>query len=120
MMFDLLETFEAAGLREVITGYLGERPAISVTRGPSASQPTSPPLVASGRRLLGKGIRSLNIWLSLSHSGRDAPGLEIVNRRIDRIVETGTEGADFEWSVGDPVVREVAGRAHSEAGLRAG
>jgi hypothetical protein len=111
MMFDLLETFEAARLREVITGYLGERPAISVNKGTlrRAKPDVGTAWWHQDGAFLGEGIRSLNVWLSLSHCGRDAPGLEIVSRRIDRIVEAGTEGADFDWSVGDPVVRQVAG-----------
>jgi hypothetical protein len=111
MMFDLLETFEDAGLREVITRYLGERPAISVNKGTlrRAEPDVDTAWWHQDGAFLGQGIRSLNVWLSLSHSGRDAPGLEIVSKRVDHFVETGTEGADFDWSVGDPVVRQVAG-----------
>lgn len=111
MMFDLLETFVAAELREVITEYLGDRPAISVNK--STLRRAKPDVGTAwwhqDGAFLGQGIRSLNIWLSLSHCGRDAPGLEIANKRLDRIVETGTEGADFDWSVGEPIVRQVAG-----------
>ena len=57
---------------------------------------------------LGDGIRTVNMWLSLSHCGRDAPGLDIVPARLDHIVETGTEGAKFGWSVGPGVVERVS------------
>ena len=44
---------------------------------------------------LGKGIRTCNVWIALSRCGDVAPGLDIVARRYDEIVETGTEGAVF-------------------------
>ena len=111
VMFDLLERFEQAGVREVVTAYLGQRPAISVNKG---TLRRARPTVGTAwwhqdGAFLGRDIRSLNIWLSLSRCGRDAPGLELVPRRLDRIVETGTRGADFDWSVGDAVVEGVSG-----------
>jgi Phytanoyl-CoA dioxygenase (PhyH) len=57
---------------------------------------------------LGDNIRALNVWLCLSHCGRDAPGLDIVPRRLEEIVETGTEGAVFSWSVSNAVAEEAA------------
>ncbi len=59
------------------------------------------------------GVRALNVWLSLSHCGDDAPGLDIVPKRIDRVVPTGTEGAAFDWSVSQAVVDEAAGAPRS-------
>jgi hypothetical protein len=56
-------------------------------------------------------VRSVNFWLSLAHCGRDAPGLDIVPRRLDRVVETGTHGAHFDWAVGPDLATEVAGDA---------
>jgi hypothetical protein len=54
-------------------------------------------------------VRALNIWLSMSHCGDDAPGLDIVPHRIDHIVPTGTEDAIFPWSVAPAVAEETAG-----------
>ena len=45
---------------------------------------------------MGVGIRSLNIWLALTHCGDDAPGLDVVARRLTELVPTG-EGA-FAWA----------------------
>jgi hypothetical protein len=50
----------------------------------------------------------LNVWLSLSHCGEDSPSLDIVGRRVTDILETGTEGADLDWSIGQPVVDRAA------------
>ncbi len=51
------------------------------------------------------------MWLSLSRCGDLAPGLDIVPRRIDHVLPTGTEGAVFDWSVSQAVVEEAAGDA---------
>lgn len=111
LLFDLLETFEAAGMRKTITEYLGERPAISVNKGTlrRAAPEVGTEWWHQDGAFLGKGIRSINIWLSLNHSGVDAPGLEVVPKRLEEIVDRGTEGADFHWSVGDAVVERVSG-----------
>ncbi len=50
----------------------------------------------------------MNVWLALSDCGVDAPGLDVVARRLD-LVDSGTEGAIFDWSVGRPVVERAAG-----------
>ena len=57
---------------------------------------------------LGPGIRVVNVWIALTHCGDDAPGLDIVGGRLHDLVPTGTEGAWFDWSVGDPLVRAVS------------
>lgn len=109
MLFELFETLDEVGLRDVITGYLGERPALAVDKCTLRRVPldTSTDWHQDGA-FLGSGIKTVNMWLSLSHCGRDAPGLDIVPARLDRIVETGTEGAAFSWSVGPGVVDRVA------------
>lgn len=112
MMFNLLETLDEAGLREVVTGYLGERPAMTVDKctlrrvGASASTDWH-----QDGSFLGSGIRTVNVWLCLSECGRDAPGLDVVPARIDHILETGTEGAIFDWAVGPGVVERVSASA---------
>jgi hypothetical protein len=111
-MFDVLETFTAIGLAGPLTGYLGERPALSVKKWTLRRVP-----VTSGTNwhqdgaFLGQGIRTVNFWLALSHCGDDAPGLDIVPKRLDSILPTGTEGAIFDWSVGESVVQRAAGDA---------
>jgi hypothetical protein len=111
LLFDLLETFNEAGLRSTISGYLGERPALSVNKGTlrRAAPKVGTEWWHQDGAFLGAGIRSINIWLSLNPSGIDAPGLEVVPKRLEEIVDKGTEGADFDWSVGDAVVERVSG-----------
>lgn len=112
LIFDMLETFERVGLRDLIAGYLGERPAISVNkctlRKVDASAGTA---WHQDGAFLGSEVRALNVWLSLSDCGVDAPGLDVVPKRLDHIVATGTDGAVFDWSVGDAVAEQAAGEA---------
>jgi hypothetical protein len=111
-VFEVLETFHQVGLDRVIAEYLGERPALSVKKWTLRRVPvdTSADWHQDGA-FLGSGIRTINVWLSLSRCGDDSPGLDIVPRRLDQIVETGSHGAHFDWSVGPELVECVAGDA---------
>ncbi len=106
-MFDVLETFSEIGLDRPLTGYLGERPALSVKKWTLRRVPiTSGTNWHQDGAFLGQGIRTVNCWLTLSHCGDDAPGLDVVPRRMDRILPTGTDGAMFDWSVGEQLVEQ--------------
>jgi hypothetical protein len=108
--FELSEIIRDVGLDEVIAQYLGERPALSARKSTLRRVPlTSGTDWHQDGAFLGKGIRTLNVWLSLSHCGEDAPGLDIVPARMPAVLETGTHGAQFDWSVGPGLVEEVAG-----------
>jgi predicted O-methyltransferase YrrM len=61
--------------------------------------------------VLGAATRAENLWLSLTASGDDSPGLELVPRRLHHIVKPGTDGAQYEWSVSPSVVEAIAGSA---------
>jgi hypothetical protein len=108
-LFELIETFQDVGLDRVLTDYLGERPALSVKKCTLRRVPTDTRADwHQDGAFLGTGIRTVNVWLSLSHCGDDAPGLDLVPQRMDHIVETGTHGAVFDWSVGPELVERVA------------
>ena len=109
-MFDVLDTFDAAGLNGPLTEYLGERPVLAAKKWTLRRVPLD--ITADWHQdgaFLGKDVRAMNVWLTLTHCGDTAPGMDMVGGRVNEIVTTGTEGAWFNWSVGDPVVREVAG-----------
>ena len=121
-LFDLIEIVREIGLDRVIADYLGERPALSVKKCTLRRVPadTGTNWHQDGA-FLGQGIRTLNVWIALSPCGNDAPSLDVVPKRLNGIVETGTEGALFDWSVGEPVVERLLGghepvRPHFEAG----
>lgn len=110
MMFDLLEAFDQAGIRRIASQYLGERPAFSMNK--TVLRRTPPGTGSAWHQdgaFLGSGIRTLNVWLALNGCGEDAPGLDVVPKRLDDIVETGAEGAIFVWSVSDKSVDELTG-----------
>ena len=109
LLFMLFETFEAVGLHEIVSGYLGERPALSANKCTLRRVPVdSNAGWHQDGAFLGRDIRALNVWLALSHCGIDAPGLDILPRRFDEIVETGTGGSYFDWAVGPDVVEQLA------------
>ena len=111
MMFAMLESFEDAGLRHVIEEYLGERPAISSEK--CTLRKATPDVNGAWHQdgaFLGD-VRALNVWLSLSRCGDVAPSMDIVPRRLDGIVPTGTEGAWLESEVSPLMAKEAAGDA---------
>jgi ectoine hydroxylase-related dioxygenase (phytanoyl-CoA dioxygenase family) len=109
MLFTLLDTFERVGLHEAVSEYLGERPVMSANKCTLRRVPveTNAGWHQDGA-FLGRGIRALNIWLALSDCGVDAPSLDIVPRRFDDIVATGTHGSYFDWAVGPGLIEELA------------
>jgi hypothetical protein len=107
--FDVLDTFTEIGLAEALSGYLGERPVLAAKKWTLRRVPIdSSTNWHQDGAFLGEGIRAVNVWISLTHCGDDAPGLDVVARRLDHIAPTGTEGAIFDWSVGEPVVEREA------------
>jgi Phytanoyl-CoA dioxygenase (PhyH) len=111
VMRDLIEALTDVGLGGLIAEHFGERPALSMYKSILRRVPAG--LEQSDWHqdgaFLGEGIRVVNVWLCLSHCGRDAPGLDVVARRFDRLVESGTGGAHFKWSVGPRMVAERYG-----------
>jgi hypothetical protein len=104
----LISTFDDVGLLDLLTQYFGERPALSVKKCTFRKVPVdSDHNWHQDGAFLGS-VRAVNAWVALSPCGVDAPSLDIVGRRLDRLAETGTRGAVFKWSVGPEVVQEVA------------
>lgn len=112
MLCELVEILEALGVGALVTDLLGERPALSANKCNLRRVPAH-----SGGdwhqdgAFLGEEIGTVNFWLALDHCGRDAPTMDIVPRRLDHVVQTGTAGAHFEWAVAPDVARAAAGEA---------
>ncbi len=112
MFANLLELLDHTGVARLVELILEERPVISANKFNLRRVPPGIPTNwHQDGAFLGEQTRSVNLWLSLSDCGVDAPGLDIVPRRIDRVVPTGTHDAAFDWSVAQAVVDEVAGEA---------
>jgi hypothetical protein len=94
---------------DLVTAHLGERPFLSANKCTLRRVPVdSNTSWHQDGAFLGAEIRTINLWLSLSDCGVDAPGLDILPRRVDEVLETGTRGAIFDWSVSDSIVDELA------------
>jgi hypothetical protein len=111
MLFALFDLIDELGVGRLVSDYLGERPVLSANK---CTLRRTEPGGNSGDwhqdgAFLGPEVRSVNFWLSLEHAGRDAPGLDIVPRRLDRVLATGTGGAHFDWAVGSETVAVAAG-----------
>jgi hypothetical protein len=109
-MFDVIEVFERSGVGRLARGFFGEAPALLAKKW-SLRKVTSDANTGDWHQdgaFMGEGIRSLNVWLTMSHCGDTAPGIDLVARRIDHVLETGTEGAYFQWSIGPPVAERAA------------
>jgi hypothetical protein len=102
MMYELLDLYQRRGITSIISEYLGEPPTLSV--GKSNLRRIEPGGLPhdwhQDGAFLGEDVHTVNVWLSLSDCGEDAPGLDIVAKRLPGVVETGTRGAVFHWSVG--------------------
>lgn len=109
LVFEMLDAFERIGLTEVIAGYLGEPAAVSAEK---CTLRKADPSVGGAWHQDGNfmgDVRALNVWLSLSRCGDVAPGLDIVPRRVDHLVEAGTDGAPLSYVIAPQKVEEAAG-----------
>ena len=105
-LFDLLEVFEDAGISQLARDHFEEPPTLLGLK--TTLRKVSHVAWRHGDwhqdgSFMGTAIRSLNVWVTLTHCGDDAPGLDIVGRRFDHLAETGTDGALARWSVGAAV-----------------
>lgn len=104
----LNQLYDKTRVVPVIAEYLGERPVISVGKTVLRRViPTNAGDFHQDGAFLGRDVRTVNVWIALSDCGVDAPGLEVVDRRLEGIVPTGTGDASYEWSVGRNVAREA-------------
>lgn len=120
--FRLVQVLRSSGIVGLIDSYFDETAALSVNKSTLRRAPRS---IGTGDwhqdgAFMGQGIRTVNVWLALSDCGVDAPGLDIVPRRLD-LAPTGTLGANFDWAVSPDVVADVAEpvgviRPHFKAG----
>ena len=115
LTFEMLELFGAAGLPELVGGYLGEPAVLSVHKTTlRKAEPTVGGAWHQDGAFMGD-VKALNLWLSLSRCGDLAPGLDIVPRRVDHVVIDHDAMLDVELTrakaaeaAGDvPIVRPV-------------
>jgi hypothetical protein len=107
--FRMMEMFRAARLRELVSGYLGEPALISVHKTTLRKADPSVPGAWHQDGFFMGPVRSLNLWLSLSRCGDEAPGLDILPRRLNEYVATATEEAKLDYTISRQRVDEAAG-----------
>jgi hypothetical protein len=105
----LIDLFESTGIVDLIAGYFGERPALSIGKSTLRRVPvTTQTDWHQDGAFLGPKVRSVNLWLALSPCGEDAAGLDIVGRRLSYVMQSGSHGAAFHWSCGPGLVDILA------------
>jgi hypothetical protein len=109
LSFEMMEMFGGAGLTELVGEYLGEPALISVHKTTlRKAEPSVPGAWHQDGFFMGP-VRSLNLWLSLSRCGDEAPGLDLLPRRLDRYLATNTEEAALDYTISQRTVDEAAG-----------
>ena len=109
LSFERMEMLTAAGIPELVSGYLGEPAAFSVQK--TTFRRVEPSVVGAWHQdgsFMGR-VHSINLWISLSRCGDVAPGLDIVPRRIDHLVARGTDGTYLENQISQAAAEEAAG-----------
>ena len=106
ILYTLIEHFTRNGILGLVGDVLGEPPTLSIGKSTlrRVGRDVGTDWWHQDGAFLGAGIRTVNIWLALSECGQDAPGLDVLSRRVPDIVPTGTDGAHFGWSVGRAMV----------------
>jgi hypothetical protein len=107
-LFTIFDALDRVGFLDVVRGYLGEPPLLSVEK--STLRKATPDVPGNWHQdgsFLGD-VRVLNLWLSLSRCGDESPGLDIVPRRLD-LLPAGVEGTNFPIQVLESTVEEAAG-----------
>jgi hypothetical protein len=109
-LFEFLGIVHDVGIAKLLTQFFGERPALAAEKCTMFRVRVSedPNMrVADWHQdgaFLGDGIRTINCWFALSRCGRDAPGMDIVPRRIERVLPLGEEGCHYDWTVSPATV----------------
>jgi hypothetical protein len=109
LSFELGEIFREAGLPQLVRGYLREAPLIA---GDKATLRKAEPSVSGAWHQDGKfmgEVKALNLWLSLSRCGENAPGLDLVPRRLGKHIATQTDEATMPNQVSQRTAEQAAG-----------
>jgi hypothetical protein len=108
--FKMMELFRGASLAQIASEYLGEPALISVHKTTlRKADPSVPGAWHQDGYFMGRDVRSLNLWLSLSRCGDVAPGLDLVPTRLDRYIATATDEAILDYTISQQKAEAAAG-----------
>jgi hypothetical protein len=108
LSFEMGELFREAGLAELVEGYLREAPLLA---GDKMTLRRAEPSISGAWHQDGKfmgEVKALNVWVALSRCGDDAPGLDLVPRRLEQHVATETDDAVMTNQVSQRMAEEAA------------
>jgi hypothetical protein len=103
-VFELTEVFREHGVSRLASDFLGGPPVLSVEK--SVFRRVAPRPFASWHQdgaFLGENSRTLDVWIALSDCGKTAPSLEVLPRRVARVLPT---GAFFSWDLDEKEIRK--------------
>lgn len=106
----ILDDLAAAGVIDVVSSHLDERPCFSLQKSTLRRIPAKDRVTGwhQDGSFLDAGVRTMNVWVALSRCGGDypSPGLEVVPRRIAGILPVGD--ALTAYAISFDVVDEIA------------
>jgi hypothetical protein len=97
-IFQITELLENGPVLAAIAAYLGEQPVLSANKTMLRRvPPDAKPSWHQDGSFMGQQTRTVNLWLALSDcgDGRDAPGLALVPRRLDRSLRGDVSNGDI-------------------------
>jgi hypothetical protein len=109
LSFEMLEMLDRALLLDVVRGYL--RQPVLITAQKTTLRKAEPSVAGAWHqdgKFMGE-VAALNLWLSLSRCGDEAPGLDVVPRRLEHHVATATDDAMFDNMVSQRMAEKTAG-----------
>jgi hypothetical protein len=109
-MFNVFDAIERSGFLRVVDGYLGEPGLLSVEK--TTLRKATPNVPGSWHQdgSFLHDVRVLNLWLSFSRCGDEAPGLDIIPHRLDEVLPVGQEaGTIFPIVPNDESIERAAG-----------
>jgi hypothetical protein len=113
LFFELLDAFDAVGLRDVLAEYFGEPPMLSLAK---TAQRRLPPDAKGGwhqdAAVYGTAAHALDVWIPMSRCGDVAPGLEFWPHRLDNVLESIGPGA-LEFGARPELVAQLTNDAPS-------
>lgn len=109
---EVMDRFAQANVSELVRGYLGAVPALTLEKwNIRRVPPTTDTSWHQDGAFMGTHLHTLNLWITLSDCGTAASGLDILDKRLDKIVPTGAPGAHFDWDVSPVTVEEIRGES---------
>jgi len=112
VLADALDTYRRLGLIDLIGDYFGEPPVFTANKSVLRYLEVPPAVFTDFHqdgRFMGTDVRALNVWVTLTDCGTDAPSLDLIPRREQDIAPTGNGTSGFDWTIAATEADEMAG-----------